>query len=97
MSWWFSFIGRRGEALFISIIIIKTNVDNNNNNNYINKNNNNNNNNYKLSIVPISSKENELGDAHSTGVGETHSPCTMESSSTNDQMDQKTKLCHLMT
>jgi len=42
----------------------------------------NNNNNYKTSIAPISSKIIELSGAPSTGVGKTHSPGTMQSSST---------------
>ena len=45
------------------------------------------NNNYKTSIAPISSKSIELSGAPSTGVGQTHSPGIMESSSTNDQME----------
>ena len=49
----------------------------------------NNNNNYKTSIAPISSKTIELSDAPSTGVGHTHSPGTMQSSSTNGQMARK--------
>ena len=48
----------------------------------INNNNNNNNNNYKTSIAPISSKRIEFSGVHSTGVRQTHSPCTMQSSST---------------
>ena len=42
----------------------------------------NNNNNYKTSIAPISSKRIELSGELSTGVGQTHSPGTMQSSST---------------
>ena len=48
---------------------------------------NNNNNNYKTSIAPISSKKFELSGQPSTGVGQTHSPGTMQSSSTNDQLE----------
>ena len=40
------------------------------------------NNNYKTSIAPISLKRIELSGAPSTGVGQTHSPGTMQSSST---------------
>jgi len=40
------------------------------------------NNNYKTSIVPISSKRIELSGAPSTGIGQTHTPGTMQSSST---------------
>jgi len=39
-------------------------------------------NNYKTSIAPISSKRVELSGAPSGGVGQTHSPGTMQSSST---------------
>jgi len=46
-------------------------------------------NNYKTSIAPISSKRIELSDAPSTGVGQTHSQGTMQSSSTNDWMEWK--------
>jgi len=42
----------------------------------------NNNNNYKTSIAPISSKRIKLSGAPSTGVGQTHSPGMMRSSST---------------
>ena len=49
----------------------------------------NNNNNFKTSIVPISSKRIELSGGPSTGVGQTHSPGKMQSSSTNDQMEWK--------
>jgi len=52
-------------------------------------NNNNNNNNKKTSIAPISPRRIELSGAPSTGVGQTHSPSTMQSSSTNDQMEWK--------
>jgi len=38
--------------------------------------------NYKTSIAPIFSKRIELSDAPSTGVGQTHSRSTMQSSST---------------
>jgi len=48
-----------------------------------------NNNNYKTSIAPISSKRMKLSGAPSTGFGQTHSPGTMQSSSTNDQMARK--------
>jgi len=41
------------------------------------------------SIAPISSKRFELSGAPSTGVGQTHSPGTMQNSSTNDQMEKK--------
>jgi len=50
---------------------------------------NNNNNNCKTSIVPISSKRIELSGSPSIGAGQTHSPGTMQSSSTNDQMEWK--------
>jgi len=50
-----------------------------------------NNNNYKTSIVPISSKRIQLSGALSTGFGQTHSPGTMQSSSTNGQMEWKRK------
>ena len=46
-------------------------------------------NNHKTSIGPISSKRMELSGAPSGGVGQTHSPGTMQSSSTNDQMEWK--------
>ena len=39
----------------------------------------NNNNNYKTSIAPISSKRIELSGAPSGGIGQTHSPGTMQS------------------
>jgi len=39
-------------------------------------------NNYKTSIAPISAKRIELSGAPSGGVGQTHSPDTMQSSST---------------
>jgi len=45
-------------------------------------NNNNNNNNYKTSIAPLSSKRIDLSGAPSTGVGQTHSPGTRQSSTT---------------
>jgi len=45
-------------------------------------NNNNNNNYYQTSKGPISSKRIKLGGAPSTGVGQTHSLGTMQSSST---------------
>ena len=51
---------------------------------YFHNNNNNNNNNnhyYKTSISPISSKTIELSGAPSTGIGQTHSPGTMQSNS----------------
>ena len=41
-----------------------------------------NNNNYKTSVVPTSSKTIELSGIPSTGVGQTHSLGTMQSSST---------------
>jgi len=41
--------------------------------------------NYKTSIAPISSKRTELSGAPRGGVGQTHSPGTMRSSSRNDQ------------
>ena len=44
----------------------------------------NNNNNYKTSIAPISSKRIELSGTPSTEVGQTHSPGTMQGSSTID-------------
>jgi len=44
--------------------------------------NNYNNNNYKTSIAPISSKRIELSGTPNTGVGQTHSPGIMQSSST---------------
>jgi len=47
----------------------------------------NNNNNYKIYIVPISSKRIELSGVPSTGVGQTHSSGTMQSSSTTDEME----------
>ena len=43
---------------------------------------NNNNNNCKTSIVPLSAKRIELSGAPSGGVGQTHSPVIMQSSST---------------
>ena len=47
------------------------------------------NNSDKTSIAPISSKRIKLNGAPSTGVGQTHSPCTMQNSSTNDLMEWK--------
>ena len=49
----------------------------------------NNNNNNKTSIAPIYLKIIELSGAPSTGVGQTYIPDTMQSSSTNDQMEWK--------
>jgi len=47
------------------------------------------NSNYKTSTAPISSKIIELSGAPVTGIGQTHSSGTMQSSSTNDQMERK--------
>jgi len=47
------------------------------------------NNNYKTSIAPISLKRTELSGAPIKGVGLTHSPGTMQTSSTNDQKEWK--------
>ena len=46
-------------------------------------------NNYNTSIVSISSKRIELSGAPRTRAGQSHSPGTMLSSSTNDQMKWK--------
>jgi len=47
------------------------------------------NNNYKILIALISLERIELSGAPSTRVGQTHSPGTIQSSSTNDQMERK--------
>jgi len=45
--------------------------------------------NYKTSIAPISSKRIELSGTPGTRVGQTHSPGTLQGSSTIDQMEWK--------
>ena len=42
-----------------------------------------------MSTAPISSKRIKLSGTPSRGVGQTYSPGTMQSSSTNDQMAKK--------
>ena len=74
---------RKSETIHIAVTHNNNNINNNNNNN--------NNNNHKTSIVQISSKRIELRGGPRTGDRRTHSPGTMQSSSTNDQMEWKSK------
>ena len=74
LNWWDRNLPEEFNTLTKRAVAIDF-TDNNNNNN-------NNNNNYKTFVASLSPKWIELSDAPITGVGETHSPGTMQSSAT---------------